>query len=213
LSEANGRANFSRVSKGETTRQAILDHAMDLARRVGLEGLSIGRLARDLGMSKSGLFAHFQSKEALQIQVLEAASTRFVEGVVRPGLARPRGEPRLRALFEGWLEWTELNSRPGGCLFVAAAVELDDRPGPARDRLVQLQKDWLDVLATTVRTGITEGQFRAEVDAEQFAHDMYGVALAYHHAAWLLRDGKARERARAAFEALLKAARRSSRAA
>lgn len=194
------------MGKGEETRQAILDRAFELARQVGLQGLTIGRLAQDLDLSKSGLFAHFRSKDALQVQVLEAAAERFVDRVVRPGLAAPRGEPRVRALFERWLQWG-LERTPGGCIFVQAAAELDDQEGPARDRLVQLQRDWLETLATAVAGGIREGHFRATVDPEQFAHNLFGIALASHHAARLLRDPDAEKRAHIAFEALLATAR------
>jgi AcrR family transcriptional regulator len=195
------------MGKGELTRQAIVDRGVSLATRVGLGGLTIGRLADDLELSKSGLFAHFRSKEALQVQVLEAASARFVDSVIKPALAERRGEPRLRALFQRWLQWTSSNSMPGGCLFVAAAIELDDQPGAPRDRLVALQKDWLEVLAGAVRIAIEEGHFRPDVDPQQFAHDLYGVALAYHHASRLLRDPRAQERADKAFETLVRAAR------
>jgi AcrR family transcriptional regulator len=173
--------------------------------------LTIGRLATDLELSKSGLFAHFQSKETLQLQVLGRASHIFIQIVVRPALAAPRGEPRIRALFDRWLEWTHSAQIPGGCLFVTAAVELDDRPGPARDRLVALQKDWLDLIANVAKTGISEGQFRDDLDLEQFAHDLYAVMLGYHHADRLLRDPRAKARTRSAFEALLAAARREPR--
>jgi len=195
------------MGKGELTRQAILDHAVGLAARVGLGGLTIGKLADDLQLSKSGLFAHFRSKEALQIQVLEAASARFVDAVIKPALAERRGEPRLRALFERWLAWSSSHSGPWGCLFVAASIELDDQPGAPRQRLVELQKDWLGVLAGTVRIAIEEGHFRREVEPEQFAHDLYGVALAYHHAARLLRDPEAKKRAEKGFESLVRIAR------
>ena len=196
------------MRKGEATRDAILEHAVALARRVGLEGLTIGRLADDLDLSKSGLFAHFRSKEALQVQVLEAAAARFVDVVVKPTLAVTRGEPRLRALFDHWLQWER---RPGGCVFVQAAVDLDDREGPARDRLVQLQRDWLDAIATIARGAMREGHFRAGLDPVQFAHDLNGIILAYHHAARLLRDPDAEERARTAFASLMRAARKSRR--
>lgn len=196
------------MRKGAITRQAILEHATALASQKGLEGISIGRLAEDLELSKSGLFSHFQSKEALQIQVLEFAATRFVETVVRPALKAPRGEPRIREAFERWMSWPKKSALPGGCFFVAAAVELDDQEGPVRERLVQLQKDWLGVLAETVRSAIDEGHFRPDVDPDQFAHQMYGVMLAGHHAARLLRDPKAGQRTRAAFESLLASARR-----
>lgn len=196
-----------RAGKGQATRTAILSHATKLASRVGLEGLSIGRLAADLSLSKSGLFAHFQSKEALQIQVLETAAAQFVEAVVRPALAAPRGEPRLRALFTHWLAWAKSQKMPGGCLFVAASIELDDRPGRLRDRLVRLQRDFLGVIATVARSGAAERLFRANVDPDQLAHDLYAVMLGYHHASRLLHDARAGERALAAFEALVAAAR------
>ncbi len=192
------------MSKGDTTRHAILERATGLATKMGLGGLTIGGLAEELDLSKSGLFAHFQSKEALQIQVLEYGAAVFVADVVRPALAAPRGAPRLRALFEQWLAWGR-SRMPAGCLFVAAATELDDRPGPVRDRLVTLQRQWLDVIAISVRKGIDAGQLRADADAEQFAHDLYGVMLAYHHASRLLRDAGAERRAQRAFETLLAA--------
>ena len=161
-------------------------------------------LAEDLQLSKSGLFGHFRSKEALQIQVLDHAASRFVEAVVRPALAQPRGEPRLRSLFHRWLDWARSSPMPGGCLFVAAATELDDQAGPVRDRLEQLQRDWLGVIATSYRKGIEEGHFSEDADPDQFAHDLYGVMLAYHHAHRLLRDPEAEARARHAFQALLR---------
>ncbi|HEV8582268.1 MAG TPA: TetR/AcrR family transcriptional regulator [Thermoanaerobaculia bacterium] len=189
------------TTRGELTRQAILDHAAGLAAQIGLEGLSIGRLAEDLKLSKSGLFAHFKSKEALQVQVLETTRQQFVDRVVKPGLTAPRGEPRLRALFDNWLAWGRGNA--GGCLFVNTAIEFDDRPGPVRDLLVQNQRDWLDLLANTVRAGAREGHFDPELDPDQLAHELYGIMLGWTHAARLLRDPKVEERTRFAFEALL----------
>src|SRR5206468_5300187 len=142
------------MSKGERTHTAILDRATGLASQLGLTGLTIGALADDLRLSKSGLFAHFQSKEALQIAVLDHAAQRFAETVVRPALLEPRGVPRMQALFDRWVAWERDEALPGGCIFVAATAELDDRPGPARDRLVALQRDWINVLETSVRNGI-----------------------------------------------------------
>jgi AcrR family transcriptional regulator len=196
------------MPKGAETRRAILEHALSVATKEGLEGLTIGRLAQDLRLSKSGLFAHFRGKDELLLQVLETAKARFVEQVVKPGLAARRGEARVRALFESWLAWERSSALPGGCPFVAAAVELDDRPGPARDYVVQSQRDWLDVLATAARTGIQEGQFRPDFDAEEFAFELHGIMLAYHHVARLLHDPRADARVRGAFESLLARARR-----
>jgi AcrR family transcriptional regulator len=199
------------MGRGAETRQAILEHAAHVASRVGLEGLTIGQLASELSLSKSGLFAHFQSKEELQIQTLRYAAELFVDRVVRPALKAPRGEPRLRALFERWLAWAEADTQAGGCVFVAAASELDDRAGPAREELVRHQRDWFELVANVARTGIDEGHFTTELDAEQLAHDFHGVTLAYHHARRLLRDPRAQERARRAFEALVTAARAARR--
>jgi AcrR family transcriptional regulator len=201
------------VRKGEVTRQAILQRAVQLATQTGLEGLTIGGLATELGLSKSGLFAHFRSKEALQIQVLDAAAERFVEQVVKPAVREPRGESRVTAIFDRWITWTRSNSGRGGCLFVAAAAELDDRPGPVRDRLVALQKGWLEMIAIVFRAGMSERRFRADADPDQFAHDLYSVMLGFHHAWRLLRDPRAEERARAALERLLSSVRVQRRTA
>ncbi len=203
------------MGKGDERRQLILERAAQTASRLGLEGLTIGQLASDLGLSKSGLFAHFQSKEALQVQTLRHAAELFVDRVVRPALKAPRGERRLRALFERWLAWAEADVLKGGCLFVAAATELDDLDGPVRDELVRQQRDWLELIANVARTGIAEGDFRPGLDGEQVAFELYGVMLAYHHARRLLRDPRAPQRARDAFDALVEAARspRPSRAA
>ncbi|RZU53659.1 TetR family transcriptional regulator [Krasilnikovia cinnamomea] len=192
------------MSKGEETRAAVLDQAVDVARRVGLSGLTIGSLAEQAALSKSGLFGHFRSKEALQLQVLEHARAGFEEAVARPALRAPRGEPRLRELFDRWLNWDAL---PGGCPFVAAATEFDDRPGAVRDRLVRDERDMFETIGTVFRSGIAEGQFRGDADPDQFAQDFYGVILARHHTMRLLGDERADSRARRAFEALLAAAR------
>ena len=198
------------ASKGEQTREAILTKALGLATRIGFEGLTIGRLADDLGMSKSGLFAHFHSKEALQLEILRMAGARMVDTVVKPALVVKRGEPRVRALFDGWLAWEQSPSLPGGCPFMAASFELDDRPGPVRDFVVQNLRDWLDTLAGAARIAVQEGHFRADLDCEQFAHECQGIGLAFVHASRLMRDPKARARAQTAFESLLDASRAPS---
>jgi len=191
------------MSKGEETRTVILDTALELASMDGLEGLSIGSLAREVGLSKSGLFAHFNSKENLQLGVLETAVERFVATVVTPALGAPRGEPRVRAMFENWLAWARAPFLPGGCVFVATANELDDRPGPLRDALVAAQEQWLGTLAKAAGIAVAEGHFRADLEADQFAYELYSILLAYHLFRRLLRDPKAEERSRKAFERLL----------
>jgi AcrR family transcriptional regulator len=195
------------TTKGEQTREAILVHALGLVTRIGLEGLTIGRLADDLKMSKSGLFAHFRSKEALQLEILRLAGARMIEAVVKPALVAPRGEPRVRALFERWLEWERSPSLPGGCPFISASFELDDRPGPVRDFVVQNLRDWLDTMAGAARIAVQEGHFRADLDCEQFAHDCQGIGLAFVHASRLMGDPKAHARATTAFDVLVRAAR------
>jgi AcrR family transcriptional regulator len=196
------------MGRGAETRQVILGRAAHVASLVGLEGLTIGGLAGELRLSKSGLFAHFHSKEALQVETLRFAAQLFVDNVIRPALKSRRGEPRVRALFERWLDWAKADTLEGGCLFVAASAELDDREGPARQELVRRQKDWLQFLSTVAGGAVSEGHFRAKLDTEQFAQDVYGVMLACHHSRRLLRDPRAEERARRAFDALVDAARR-----
>ena len=195
------------MNKGEATRAAILDDALSLASQVGLEGLSIGELAKRSAMSKSGLFAHFASKENLQIEVLKVAAARFVETVVMPAIRKPRGEPRVQALFDNWLRWSRADFSPGGCLFIAASTELDDRPGPARDFLVASQRAVMATVAKAVKIAVEEGHFRADLDAEQFAWETYSIFLAFHHFTRLLRSPHAERRARRAFAGLLERSR------
>ena len=192
------------MNKGEQTRRAILARAFEIAKTSGLSGLSIGRLAEETGLSKSGLFAHFGSKEALCVAVVEEAAQQFVEFVMAPALQKPRGEPRIRALFERWVEWGQ---QTGGCFFVAAVAELDDQPGPARDALVQASRDWLDALATAARITVAEGQFRTDVDPDQFAFELYSTMLGFHTYQKFLRAPASLARARDALERMLTAAR------
>ncbi|MEV8373220.1 TetR/AcrR family transcriptional regulator [Kribbella sp. NPDC056861] len=197
------------MSKGEETRAAVLDEAARQVSLVGLGGLTIGLLAERTGLSKSGLFGHFRSKEQLQVAVIDWASELFAERVIRPALKAPRGELRLRELFDRKLRWDNGDlALPGGCFFASISAELDDAaPGPVRDRVVQIELDYVDTLATVFRTGISEGQFRPDADPEQYAFDIRGVLMSYHLASRMLADPKAEDRARAAFEALLRAAR------
>ncbi len=192
------------MSKGEATRQAILSRAFELARVIGVSGLSIGRLAEETSLSKSGLFAHFGSKEALEVAVVEEASRQFVQTVMVPALREPRGEPRVRAMFERWLDWGQ---RPGGCFFVGASAELDDRPGPPRDALVQACKDWVDELAKATRIAVREGHFRTDLEPDQFAFELYGLVLGAHTFIRFLREPATLDRTRQAFDRLVAAAR------
>jgi AcrR family transcriptional regulator len=195
------------MAKGEETRRRILERAVLLASRAGLEGLSIGELASDLGLSKSGLFAHFGSKEDLQVAVLDAAVQRFEAVVSRPALRVARGEARMRALIEAWIAWVADPGSPGGCIFLAAATELDDREGKARDFLVGGQRQLIELLTRSARGAIEQGDFRKDLDCEGFAFECLGLILAFNHYRRLMRDRKAEVRVRAAFERLLHAAR------
>lgn len=194
------------MSKGRRTRTAILDTALAEASTLGLSGISIGGLARKINLSKSGLFAHFGSKEDLQLEVLATARDRFVETVIAPALRLPRGEPRIRGLFENWIEWSQASFLPGGCPFISTANELDDVPGRLRDFLVQSQRDWLDTLATAARIAVEEAHFDSDLDVEQFAYEFYSLILSYHHFHRLLEDPRTEERCRSAFEQLIQRA-------
>jgi AcrR family transcriptional regulator len=195
------------MRKGKRTREAIVDQALDLATVRGLEALSIGTLAAETGMSKSGLFAHFGSKEALQLAVLEVASARFAAQVIKPSRDEARGLRRLIVLVENWMAWANSETLSGGCPFVAAQVEWDDREGPVRDYLVWAQQTWLGVLAAAAEKTVAQGDFRDNLDTRAFAHDIYAIALGYHNAQRLLRDPNGEKYARDAFRRLLKDAR------
>jgi AcrR family transcriptional regulator len=184
----------------------ILDEALALAAQVGLEGLSIGSLAGRLEMSKSGLFAHFGSKQDLKLQTLKQAQLRFEETVFRPALKAPRGVPRLRALLANWLAWAEPNAEPrGGSLLLAAWVEYDDRPGAVRELLVTGERELRGAIAKLVRLAIDEGHLRRETDPWQLTFELFGIVLGAHHDRRLLGDARAPERAQAALERLLEA--------
>ena len=191
------------MRKGQRTRQDILGQAVALASEYGLEGLTIGSLADRLGMSKSGLFAHFGSKEDLQLATLQNARERFERIVFAPALAAARGLPRLRELFGRWLAWSDDPDTPGGCVIIGATVEYDDRPGPVRDELVRSQRDLRRALARAVELAVSEGHFRPDTDPEQFAFELFAIVVAGHHDRRLLRDPSVVQRATTAFEALV----------
>ncbi|HTF13463.1 MAG TPA: TetR/AcrR family transcriptional regulator [Burkholderiales bacterium] len=194
------------MRKGEQTRTLILNEAVALASQVGLEGLSIGSLAGRLDMSKSGLFAHFGSKEDLQVRTLRRAQELFLEQVVSPALKQAQGLPRLRNLFSNWLAWLESNDDlPGGCLMLAASVEYDDRPGAVRDLLVAGQRELRGAIAKAIRLAIDEGHLEPQTDPWQLTFELFGVVLAAHHDLRLLGDPRALERAGDALERLIEA--------
>ena len=190
------------MTKGEDTKQAIVEEALELVSTVGLDKLTIGALASATGMSKSGLFAHFKSKEQLQLQVLEEARRRYIEVVAQPSFKEPRGLARLRAIVERTLkDWED--HLPGGCIFYAVSAELDDQPGPARDYLVAVQREQQKMLARSTRMAIEEGELRHDLDVDQFVFELGAVTTAYHHFGRLVGDPNAEKHARQMFEGLL----------
>jgi AcrR family transcriptional regulator len=191
------------LHKGQQTRAAILDAALTLASHMGLEGLSIGALAEVTGMSKSGVFAHFGSREELQISVIREYHARFEEEVFFPAIREARGLPRLRALFERWVRRVsvELDS---GCIYISGAVEFDDRPGPVRDALAEMVRTWHQALDRAIRGAIDEGHLRADTDPAQMLFEIHGLILALHHDARFLRNAGTLERARSGFERVVR---------
>ena len=179
----------------------VLEQATDIAARRGLAGLTIGNLASSAGMSKSGVYAHFRSKEELQLATLAYAREEFVDRVLRPALSAARGEPRVRAFFERWLASCR-NDMPA-CLYMASKAEFDEQPGRVRDQLARDYRDLLESIGLMVRAGVTEGQFHADADPAQFAQELDGIVLAYFFAFRLLRDPAVEVRARRAFETAL----------
>ena len=197
-----GRQAPKSLHKGQQTRATILDAALGLASHMGLEGLSIGALAEVTQMSKSGVFAHFGSREELQISVIREYHTRFEEEVFYPAMREPRGLPRLRALFERWIRRVSVEV-DSGCIYISGAVEFDDRPGPVRDALASMVQAWHAALARAIRLAVDAGHLRADTDAEQMLFELHGLILALHHDARFLRTAGAPDRARTGFSHVL----------
>ncbi|MBM3787218.1 MAG: TetR/AcrR family transcriptional regulator [Acidobacteria bacterium] len=190
------------------TRLRILAHAADTASREGLEGLTIGRLATDLKMSKSGLIAHFGSKESLQLAAIEFASDLFVREVVVPVFDANRGEARLRAMLEQWLRYVERSVFSGGCFFMAASLEMDGRPGPVQQRLREATRWWFDALAQEVRFAVTAGEFRKDIDPGQLVFELHAAAQEANWGYQMFGEKRWFARARASIEERLAGARR-----
>jgi AcrR family transcriptional regulator len=195
-----------RRSDGERSRNAILREAAQLATVEGLDGLSIGRLAEAVGMSKSGLFAHFGSKEELQLATIEAAGAIFIEDVVQPASVATTGIERLGLLTEGFLQHVENDVFPGGCFFASVAAEMDTHPGPVRDRAVQAIGDWFGLLVATVRDAQAEGAIDPSEDAEQLAFELDAYMLLANAQFVVTRESTPLDRARLALERRLTAA-------
>jgi AcrR family transcriptional regulator len=191
-------------AKGQQTKVAIVDAALGLATQLGLEGLSIGALAEVMRMSKSGVFAHFGSREELQMSVVREYHRRFEQDVFYPAMQSPRGLPRLRQLFENWVHRTSLEI-DSGCIYISGAVEFDDRPGPVRDALAGSVDVWMQALRRAVSQARDAGHLRADVDAAQLAFEIHGLILALHYEARFLHSDQALDRARQGFQRLMQA--------
>lgn len=185
------------------TRAAILDVALELASRDGLEGLTIGLLADRMNMSKSGVFAHFGSREDLQLEVLKLYHHRFEQEVFYPSVQEPRGLPRLTSMFTRWITQVSVEIT-SGCIYISGAVEYDDRPGPIRDELVAMVRAWQGAMLRCVKQTIEVGDLKPDTDAGQLVYEMYGLILALHHDARFLRMPGSVDRAKAGFERLLR---------
>ena len=191
------------LRKGELTRAAILDVALDLSSRDGLEGLTIGLLADKMNMSKSGVFAHFGSREDLQIEVLKLYHQHFEEEVFYPSMREPRGLPRLRSMFVRWVKRVSVEIA-SGCIYISGAAEYDDRPGLIREELVGMVCAWQDALFRCVKQATDLGHLRADTDPQQMVYEMYGLVLALHHDARFIKRPGSIDRAQTGFERLLK---------
>lgn len=189
------------MRKGELTRAAILDVALDLASRDGLEGLTIGLLADKMTMSKSGVFAHFGSREELQLAVLKLYHQRFEQEIFFPSVQEARGITRLKTMYGRWIKRVSVEIA-SGCIYISGAVEYDDRPGPIRDELVAMVRAWQGALLRCVQQAIEIGDLKSDTDAAQVVYEMYGLILALHHDARFLHMPGSVDRARAGFERL-----------
>lgn len=194
------------MGKGEDTRAKILEAALVQASEGGFESLTIGTLAARTGLSKSGLFAHFGSREELQIAALDAAANRFIETVFVPALKAERGLPRVREIFERWLHWTDDSGLTYGCPLHAAALEFDDRPGPVRDHLVARFQSLQQNLERAFGLAVATGELAPDCDVAQLTFEALGIVFAYYHAARLMRQPDAASRARNALERLIASA-------
>ena len=200
MSEAVIRNERRRRSDGERSRSAILNEAAKLATVEGLSGLSIARLADAVGMSKSGLFAHFGSKEELQLATIETARDIFAAEVMEPALAEPTGIGRLRALSERFLDHVGRKVFPGGCFFASVAMEMDTRPGPVRDKAFELVEEWSSQLVAAAEGAREEGTIDRTEDAGQLAFEINAFLL-LANAAFVISGDKAQlDRARRAID-------------
>lgn len=201
MTSTNDRSIFCIMTKGEDTKLAILEIGLDMASQLGLELVTIGSLAKATRMSKSGLFAHFQSKENLQNDILRYAGDLYSKSVVLPALQVEAGIPRIRALVDNWVRWT--SKMTGGCIFVQASMDFKDRPGKVRDFILLQQGAWIDCLKRMAESAIKVGDFREDIDCDQFAFEMYSLLLGYHLYQKLLENDEVLQRQQTALGAII----------
>ena len=201
-SSLSGAVASKTAQKGQQTKAAIVDAALGLATHIGLQGLSIGALAEVMHMSKSGVFAHFGSREELQISVVREYHARFEQEVFFPALRRPRGLPRLQAMFQHWMHRTSVEI-DSGCIYISGAVEFDDRPGPVRDALADSVRVWLAAMDRAVVQARDAGHFRPDIDERQVVFEIHALVLALHYEARFLKTPGSITRANTAFAGIL----------
>ncbi|MBC8256748.1 MAG: TetR/AcrR family transcriptional regulator [Candidatus Marinimicrobia bacterium] len=185
------------------TRETILNEAIFIASKTGFEALTIGKLSKSVGMSKSGLFAHFNSKEQMQVDILKAVEKKFNDVVITPSLEAPRGEARIRVLAQNLIKWDDSGFMPGGCMLHTASIEFEDRPGPQRDFLVFHQRYWIDFIAKAASLAVEEGHFSDDLDTQLFAFEFHAILQSHHFSAHLLNDPQAESRAMKMVENLI----------
>jgi AcrR family transcriptional regulator len=191
------------MTKSESTHRRILESGLEIVSERGLAAVTLGGLAQRAEISKSGLFAHFRSKEELQIELLRTAEEAIGREVVAPAMEAPEGLPRLRALVGRWLGWASRSGLPGGCPLYGAAFEFDDAQGPVRDYLTESKREWTEMLEGLVREAVALGHLGGDLDAAQFVWELDGIYLAHHLSQRLVQDPDADARASSAFEALV----------
>ena len=191
------------MNKSAQTRKTILDEAILMASKTGLQALTIGKLSAAVGMSKSGLFAHFKSKEQLQLDLLKQVAKFFKEDVITPSMQVPRGEARIRVLGQNLIKWDDSKFMPGGCMLHTSSIEFDDRPGPVRDFLVFNQSYWIDFIAQAASIAMEEGHFSADLDTQLFAFEFHAILQSHHFSSHLLNDPQAKSRAITMIENLI----------
>jgi AcrR family transcriptional regulator len=203
LETAQREPRDGRRARGMRSRRAVLERSVQMASQDGLEGLTIGALAADLGVHKSSVHALFGSKQELQLATLAAARAILIDHVVAPALGRPAGLARLQAIGEAWCDYLASEVFAGGCFLCAASAEMDGRPGPVRDAVALVMREWLDVLGANIEAALSAGELRADVDAVATAFRLNALGMAANWQRQLLHERSGIEHARSSWRAEL----------